>query len=427
MELHECPVDFRNPSYENFIRHMDYREQVEGKGWGALKHEWQAMMMYLRAIGINPREWQYRPPPRAKYTTRKIPTPEQIYKIFRIQYHKDKEKNACIKYPIVHSFLIGWRVPSEPTIAKTTDIDLEEKTMKITSTKLYNATRYIDISEIINYYKKYPFDWIKRVLKYYNNEEIIGENTLKKEEINGTWRFNPSEFSLFRSRRLPRSYRQSLLKNPLFFFYENQVKNILLSFYTNQAFFIGVSGSENGQDKARINATLDNLFFHNVLPPPIGSSLIFSLKFHGNVSQATSFVICSNTCASLNIVWLSYNIEDGKPCFSLSSCLSSSIIAIFYIPSLQGNNSREKREKPSKKIKNLETSTILVFLGRCLPSLFSTYPPCSLLCYTQEGDNKKNWVANFILLIPISPTQCLYSPLLSVVTLPTTPIREVIV
>lgn len=26
MEIHPIPVDFRNPDYENFIRHTDYRE-----------------------------------------------------------------------------------------------------------------------------------------------------------------------------------------------------------------------------------------------------------------------------------------------------------------------------------------------------------------------------------------------------------------
>jgi len=32
METHTRPIDFRNPSYENFINHMDYREQIEKTG-----------------------------------------------------------------------------------------------------------------------------------------------------------------------------------------------------------------------------------------------------------------------------------------------------------------------------------------------------------------------------------------------------------
>lgn len=41
MEHHDVPINFREPTFENFIHHADYREQIEGKGWGALKHEWQ--------------------------------------------------------------------------------------------------------------------------------------------------------------------------------------------------------------------------------------------------------------------------------------------------------------------------------------------------------------------------------------------------
>ena len=32
MEKHEVPINFRNPTFENFIHHADYREQIEGKG-----------------------------------------------------------------------------------------------------------------------------------------------------------------------------------------------------------------------------------------------------------------------------------------------------------------------------------------------------------------------------------------------------------
>ena len=42
MENHKVPVNFRNPTFENFIRHVDYREQFEfedGKGYSALTHE----------------------------------------------------------------------------------------------------------------------------------------------------------------------------------------------------------------------------------------------------------------------------------------------------------------------------------------------------------------------------------------------------
>jgi hypothetical protein len=49
MENHIVPVDFRNPSYENFFRHMDYREQLEKASPNGLAHEWKAMEMFLWA------------------------------------------------------------------------------------------------------------------------------------------------------------------------------------------------------------------------------------------------------------------------------------------------------------------------------------------------------------------------------------------
>lgn len=48
IEFHEVPVDFRNPTYKNFIRYMDYREQT-GASYAAFRHELDAMKMILRA------------------------------------------------------------------------------------------------------------------------------------------------------------------------------------------------------------------------------------------------------------------------------------------------------------------------------------------------------------------------------------------
>ncbi len=62
MEKHLMPVNFRNPSYENFIRHMDYREEIEKATPNALKHQWKAMKMFMRAWGFDKRWPQYRVP-----------------------------------------------------------------------------------------------------------------------------------------------------------------------------------------------------------------------------------------------------------------------------------------------------------------------------------------------------------------------------
>jgi len=56
METHPMPIDFKNPSYENFMRHMDYREEIENATPSALKNEWKAMLMFLRAWGME-KQW----------------------------------------------------------------------------------------------------------------------------------------------------------------------------------------------------------------------------------------------------------------------------------------------------------------------------------------------------------------------------------
>jgi hypothetical protein len=52
METHSIPVDFRNPSFQNFLKHMDYREQIEQATPNALIHQWKAMQTFLKAYGI---------------------------------------------------------------------------------------------------------------------------------------------------------------------------------------------------------------------------------------------------------------------------------------------------------------------------------------------------------------------------------------
>ena len=122
MENHVLSVDFRNPSYENFIRHMDYREQIEQASPNALKHEWNAMRMFLRSYGIS--EWNYRLPTAPKSHKRILPFPDVVYKFFHHQYSKDKYENTLFQYLFYHSFMIGWRVPSEICEMTTNDVIL---------------------------------------------------------------------------------------------------------------------------------------------------------------------------------------------------------------------------------------------------------------------------------------------------------------
>ncbi len=149
MELHPCPVNLREPSKENFLRHMDYREQVEHCGNGALKHEAEAFRLYLRAIGVNPAEYRYKPPrPLPKEVI--VAYPDQVHQIIHTTYSKDRYVNALFRYLLCHNHVIGWRPTIEPSIAKTTDVDLDHETLTITSPKLHYKTHTISIHEICN-------------------------------------------------------------------------------------------------------------------------------------------------------------------------------------------------------------------------------------------------------------------------------------
>jgi len=141
MENHVVPVDFRNPSYENFIRHMDYREQVEGATPGALKHEWDTMRMFLRAYGIP--KWDYKLPAMPKSHKRMLPYPKTVNRFFNYEYSKDSYENALYLYLFFHSFLIGWRVPSE-IVSMTVDnviLDDDKGYIIITETKKRKSQR----------------------------------------------------------------------------------------------------------------------------------------------------------------------------------------------------------------------------------------------------------------------------------------------
>ena len=150
-------VNFKKFNYENVIRHLDYREQIEGAGWGALKHEWQSIRMFVKAYGLNPNEWQYRPPKNPKYKTIPVMFPNDLHKILHIRYKKDYYKDSYIKHILTKNHFIGWRFPSEPSILKTDDVDLENHTILITSPKLNNATRLLNIEELEKRKSSYSF------------------------------------------------------------------------------------------------------------------------------------------------------------------------------------------------------------------------------------------------------------------------------
>ena len=159
METHIVPVNFRNPTVENFMAHMDYREQVENAGNGALSNEWKTMRMFLKAYGIE--IWSYKAPSLPVYRARIIPFPDQVYKMLNFTYSDDSYENALVQYLLTHNFIVGWRFPSEPVIMKTTDVNIERGYITITEPKKHHSTRNISPAEIMtSKYRKSFKNWI---------------------------------------------------------------------------------------------------------------------------------------------------------------------------------------------------------------------------------------------------------------------------
>jgi len=113
MERHSIQVDFRNPSYENFIKHMDYREEIEHATPSALKNEWKAMLMFLKAWGIEKQWNRYKSPYYATNQDIILPYPETVHDFFHYKYSNDKYENKLYQYIFFIGFFFGVRPPSE--------------------------------------------------------------------------------------------------------------------------------------------------------------------------------------------------------------------------------------------------------------------------------------------------------------------------
>lgn len=145
MMNHVVPIDIQNPTYENFRNHMVYREVVENAGPNALIHEWKAYKMVLEAFGIP--AFPYKPPYAPKHRRMELPYPNTVRQFFSYRYgKKDSYENALYQYLFYHSFLVGWRTPSEIIELTVDDIHFESGDrgyLTITETKKHKRKRTI--------------------------------------------------------------------------------------------------------------------------------------------------------------------------------------------------------------------------------------------------------------------------------------------
>ena len=184
METHTISVNFYNPSFDNFLRHMDYREQIEHATSNALIHQWKAMQTFLRAYGIPFGEgitWDYKPPSAQQPRKRMLPLPDTVNQFFHYTYSEDSYENALYQYLFYHSFLIGWRVPSEIITMKVSDVHLDSPIpyIIITEPKKHNKTRMlyniepaILSSPIHKSFKNWIDHWRPRVANQHSGDAL---------------------------------------------------------------------------------------------------------------------------------------------------------------------------------------------------------------------------------------------------------------
>lgn len=179
MQSHSVPVDFSNPTYENFRYHMDYREEIEGASAHALKNSWKAMRMFLEAFGIP--IWPYKPPSAPINKERNLPFPNTVRSFFYYDFSSDLYEKNLYQYVFYHSFMIGWRVPSELCEMSVNDITIDKDgtgSIVITETKKHRSRRtivpekYILSSQSHKSFKNWLDKWRPQVENQYSGDKL---------------------------------------------------------------------------------------------------------------------------------------------------------------------------------------------------------------------------------------------------------------
>jgi len=144
MELHpKVPINLRHPDPEAIRMHFKYREIIEHASPNAITNNLKAIKRYLNICGINPDNIRYKPPIIPENNDVHIPKPEIVHNLITHTYSKDPYQNNLIQYLLCHNFMLGWRVPSEPAIMKTTNIDLDNECILIVEPKKHHRKRTI--------------------------------------------------------------------------------------------------------------------------------------------------------------------------------------------------------------------------------------------------------------------------------------------
>lgn len=147
METHTgYPLDLRNPTETEIIRHLRYRLYFEDPPASieAVRHEKLAINRYLRALGKKPIE--YKLPPKIKQHHTLIPLPDTVKEFWHHHYDKRRPIRKLYQYMMFTGFMIGMRAPSEIANLRTHDIQFNKDgtaTIIITETKKHDSKRVL--------------------------------------------------------------------------------------------------------------------------------------------------------------------------------------------------------------------------------------------------------------------------------------------
>lgn len=171
MGNHQIPIDFFNPDFNQFIKHMDYRIAIEEARPEVIQNEWLTMRMFLKAYGIT---WDYKTPPRPDHNDIILPFPNTVHELIHHNFSKDPILTKTIQYILFHNFMIGWRVPSEPCnmTLDQVHIDGEHASLTIIERKKRNRKRTIvpEKTIMLSKYRKSFKNYIETVRSKVENQ-----------------------------------------------------------------------------------------------------------------------------------------------------------------------------------------------------------------------------------------------------------------
>lgn len=82
---------------------------------------------------------------------KRVLKPGTVHKLLTHKYFKDSYINKLVQHLLTHNFIIGWRVPSEPTIIRVSDNDFDNGSIIIPEEYIMAGKRYKIFKNQVDY------------------------------------------------------------------------------------------------------------------------------------------------------------------------------------------------------------------------------------------------------------------------------------